>query len=50
MRFLIIDSNGFNSTKSPKQWQLLSSRKIAAYIKNKVNNIKIINDVFQMNL
>ena len=43
MRFFTIDSNGLNSTSSPKQWQLSSLRNIATYIKNKVNNINDIN-------
>lgn len=40
--FFMIDSIGFSSINSPKQWQLSSLRKIAAYIRNKVNNVKII--------
>lgn len=36
MIFLKIDCVGFNSTKLPKQWQLLSFLKMAAYTKNSV--------------
>ena len=43
IRFFTIDSNGLNSTSSPKQWQLSSLRNIATYTKNKVNNINDIN-------
>ena len=36
MLFLKMDCIGFNSTKLPKQWQLLSFLKMAAYTKNSV--------------